>query len=119
MSQALVKFLNDYLQGKALSEFDAGFDQLNSKVKQLGKGGEITFTLKVSPARKGSSVEMVCISHDIKVKLPRESKPEDLFFINDGGQLQRNHPNQQSFDLRDVKAAQPTEFKEVTRNVGF
>src|SRR5438067_1695194 len=101
-TQAFAVFLQDLRDGRAHAEMSAGLADLLAAVKDTGKGGSITFQLKVKPGARGRDVDKVVITDNVKVDLPKPERGEDFFWVNDDNQLSRNHPRQQSLPLREV-----------------
>ena len=112
--KAFAVFLQDLRDGRAHTELSAHLAELLAKVKDTGKGGTITFKLKVKPAGRGD-VDKVVISDEISVDLPKPERGEDFFWLTDENELSRNHPKQGSLELRDANTPQPTTFKEASK----
>jgi len=99
--------------GATVSEFAAALHALNTSVREVGKGGEVTLTISVSPASKGNA-DVVMVRSKVKAKLPEASRRQTVFYLDDNNQLVRNDPKQQTLPLRIVDIEQqPKELKEV------
>ena len=98
--------------GATLGEFAAALQALNNTVREVGKAGEITLTISVSPASKGNT-DVVMVRSKIKSKLPEATRRQTVFYLDDNNQLVRNDPKQQTLPLRVVDIEQPKELKEV------
>jgi len=113
MSIGFSVFLNDLRDGRAHSELSMQLAELIAKVKETGKGGELTFKLKIKPATRGGDVEKVTISDQITTSLPKPERGEDFFYLTEENDLTRAHPRQQSLELREVPVTQPVSFKKA------
>jgi hypothetical protein len=105
MSKAFAVFLQDLRDGRAHTELSAQMAELIAKVKETGKGGELTLKIKIKPATRGGDVDKVTISGAITLALPKPERGEDFFWLTDDNDLTRNHPKQQSLELREAVSA--------------
>lgn len=112
-TKAFALFLQELNDGRAHAELSLQLTELLSKVKDTGKGGSITFKLKIKPAGRGADVDKVVISDAITVDLPKPQRGEDFFYVTEDNDLSRNHPRQGNLELRDATAPAPTQFKEA------
>lgn len=112
-TKAFAVFLQDLRDGRAHAELSGQLADLLAKVKETGKGGTITFKLKIKPAGRGSDVDKVTITDAITVDLPKPERGEDFFWLTDENDLSRNHPRQASLELREASTPQPASFKEA------
>jgi hypothetical protein len=112
-TKAFAVFLQEVRDGRVHAELSSQLNELLTKVKETGKGGSITLKLKIKPAGRGADVDKVVISDTTKVKLPQPDRGDDFFWLTDANDLSRNHPRQQSLELRDASSPQPTTFKEA------
>ena len=86
---------------------------VNAAVRDVGKGGEVTLTISVSPASKGNT-DVVMVKSKVKAKLPEASRRQTVFYLDEDNQLVRNDPKQQTLPLRIVEMDQPPkDLKEV------
>ncbi|WP_314435492.1 hypothetical protein [Massilia timonae] len=111
--KAFALFLQDLRDGRAHAELTGSLADLLAAVKETGKPGEITLKIKVKPAGRGSDIDKVNITDLITAKLPKPDRGEDFFWLTDDNNLSRNHPRQQSLELREATPAQPQSFKEA------
>lgn len=114
-TKAFAVFLQDLRDGRAHSELSGQLEELISKVKETGKAGGITLKIKIKPATRGGDVDKVTISDQITVDLPKPERGEDFFWVTDDNDLTRNHPRQQSLELRDAGSSQPLTLKEASK----
>ena len=99
--------------GATVAEFVAALHAVNAAVRDVGKGGEVTLTISVSPASKGNT-DVVMVKSKVKAKLPEASRRQTVFYLDDDNQLVRNDPKQQTLPLRIVEMDQPPkDLKEV------
>ena len=111
--RAFAVFLQELRDGRAHAELSTSLAELLAAVKETGKAGEITLKLKVKPASRGSDVDKVTISDLITTKLPKPERGDDFFWLTDDNNLSRNHPRQQSLELREATPSQPQTFTEA------
>jgi hypothetical protein len=111
--RAFANFLQDLRDGRAHSELSAHLGELITAIKDTGKGGSLTLTIKMKPASRGSDIDKVTITDSIKVDLPKPERGSDFFWLTDENDLSRNHPRQGSLELREATPAKPATFKEA------
>lgn len=85
--------LSDIRNGDVIAELTEQLRDVVMRVRETGRPGSLTLTLKVKNASKGAGAALV-IEDDIKVKLPAAEKGSSFLFATDDGQLQRNDPRQ-------------------------
>ena len=96
-------FLHEQRNGLLHAELSDGLHDLLAAVRDVGKGGTLTLTVRVKPA--GSDATTVIVADDLKVKLPQGDRGESIFYITDDNNLSREDPRQQKFELREAPAA--------------
>lgn len=111
-SNAFPQLLSELDHGFAQDEASRQLTDLVRAVRDVCKPGELVVKLKITPAGAG---KLMTITYDISAKTPKEDKDATLLFATETGQLQRENPEQKTFNLRTV----PTEKngadpKEVT-----
>ena len=113
-NNAFEKTLRDVRYGHAVTEASEKLAQLVQAVRASGKGGRFTLTLSVKPASRGDTSTLM-VEDDIAVKLPKQEKPQSVFFATDQNLLQRNDPNQKEFVLKTVpgEKVEPEQLKQV------
>jgi hypothetical protein len=93
-------FLREQAKGHSHDELSEGLRDLVARVQDTGKKGSITYVVTVEPT-KGTSA--LTVSDEIKLKLPEHDRQASLFFTDRDGNLQRNDPDQLTFDsLREI-----------------
>jgi hypothetical protein len=99
--------------GATVAEFAAALAALNAAVRDVGKGGEVSLTISVTPASKGNT-DVVMVRSKVKAKVPEATRRQTVFYLDEENQLVRNDPKQQTLPLRIVEMdQQPKELKEV------
>jgi len=94
-------FIREQNRGRTHDELGEALRDLVTKVEDTGKKGTLTLTITVEPL-KGNE-EALQVSDEIKLKLPEHDRGASIFFRGRDGNLQREDPNQPSFDfLREV-----------------
>ena len=109
MIRPFAETLNAVRYGELVTELDTEWNALVNKVRDTGKTGSMSITLKLIPG-KGIAME---IDDTIKVNAPKPTKGTTLLFPTVEGNLQRTDPNQKSLDLRQVDQV-TGEIKDVT-----
>lgn len=104
--------LQDLRDGRVHADTTDKFNELLTKVQDTGKGGELILSIKIKPATRGD-VDKVTISCATTLKLPKEERGEDIFYITEEQELSRNHPRQGSLELREVTSSTPSKLKEA------
>lgn len=102
-------------EGNIHAALTADLAELLRTVQATGRAGALTLKLKVVPAMKadGGTVDRINVTADRKLELPKSVMPSDFFYLTDDGETTRNHPRQQSLELREVSSAKPINFKEA------
>lgn len=94
-------FIREQNRGRTHDELGEGLRDLVARVEDTGKKGSLTLTITVEPL-KGNE-EALTVSDEIKLKLPEHDRGASIFFRGRDGNLQREDPNQPTFDfLREV-----------------
>jgi hypothetical protein len=100
--------------GAALAELSDALAKLVAAVRQTGKKGSLTLTLRVTPASKASS-DVLLVEAEVKARVPEQERGSTIFYATDNNLLVRNDPKQQMLPLRviDIDTPQRGELKEV------
>ena len=102
--------------GAAVQELSDALRKVVAAVRETGKSGAITLTLKVAPASKGN-VDVLLVESQVKTKLPEPERGMTIFYATDNNLLVRNDPKQQMLPLRVVEFdQQPRDLREVKTN---
>jgi hypothetical protein len=102
--------------GAAVAELSDALAKVVAAVRETGKSGSISLTLKVAPASKGTT-DVLLVESQVKTKLPETERGMTVFYATDNNLLVRNDPKQQMLPLRVVEFDQPRDLKEV-KNAG-
>ncbi|MFF0816603.1 hypothetical protein ACFYVR_15850 [Rhodococcus sp. NPDC003318] len=99
-------FLREANRGRVHDELTTQFHEVLAAVKDTGKVGSITLTLKISKQKKTSMIE---ISDDVKAKVPQLDRPAQVWFLDGNGNPTRNNPEQLAFEsIAPVPDAKPS-----------
>jgi hypothetical protein len=100
--------------GAALAELSEKLAALVAAVRQTGKKGSISLTVRVAPASKAST-DVLLVEAEVKAKVPEQERGSTIFYATDENLLVRNDPKQQMLPLRvvDFDAPKRGELKEV------
>lgn len=115
MTEQHAKPFADFLaqQGRAHDELTEGLHEVIAAVKETGKPGSVTLTIKIDPDKKAQGIFR--ISDNVTIKAPAHDRGTRIYFADKSGNLTRSDPNQPELEgLRDVSApAHPIHLKEV------
>ncbi len=114
-ARAFSVVLQDIRDGRTHSELTTALDELLQAVRNTGKGGSIQLEIKVKPSSRGQDVDRVTVTDKIVTKIPKPERGDDFFFVTDDNNLSRNHPRQNSLDLRSADSGAPMNLKEATQ----
>lgn len=100
-SRPFSDFIREQNKGRTHDELSDGMRDLVARVEDTGKKGTITLVITVEPLKGNESC--LTVSDEIKLKLPEHDRGSSIFFRGRDGNLQRDDPNQVTFDfLREV-----------------
>jgi hypothetical protein len=102
--------VGDVRKGRLQDELAQKYQQLVQQVKDTGRAGTITLTLKVAPLGKEGTMHTV--TDEVKVTMPKTDR-QTLFFVTEDGDHQLNDPSQPERSLRSVPEAERGKLKEV------
>lgn len=94
MRRPLFDTLRDIRAGQVIDDFESQLQELVHAVQTTNAGGSITLTLEVRPMK--GSTEATVVKDSIKLKKPQISTSGTVMFPTPEGNLQRNHPKQES-----------------------
>jgi hypothetical protein len=109
-SNAFPQLLSELDHGFAQDECSRQLTDLVRAVQEVSKPGELVVKLKITPAGAG---KLMTITYDVTSKKPKEDKDATLLFATENGQLQRENPEQKTFNLRSV----PTDPAQVAKDL--
>ncbi len=108
--RAFAAWLQEQAKGATHAELGEALYDLVARVKDTGKAGTLTFTIKVEPWKQDRGV--LIVSDEIKLKLPEFARQPSIFYRDDNGNLTRENPDQPELaGLREV----PTERVDPTQ----
>lgn len=90
-----VEFLSSQRSGTLLNDYGEGLAELVEAVRETGRAGSLTLTVKVRPAAKNGGPSVV-VSDAIAVKAPKPEVAETVMYALEGGVLSRRDPRQPS-----------------------
>lgn len=85
-----VEWLGAHKKGEVDSELTYHLREVIEAVRETGKDGTVTLTLKVK--RKGE--RQVTVIEDVKFKLPMHDRSESIYFVDADTNLTRDDPAQ-------------------------
>jgi hypothetical protein len=75
---------------------------LVAAVKETGKGGTLTYAIKITPLKKTGG-DVLEVQDAVKLTLPTPDRDTALFYTDDHGNLSKSDPNQPTFEqLREL-----------------
>lgn len=99
--------LNEVDEGRAHTRISDQFADLVAAVRETGKAGTITITVKVAPISKGTA-DAFMVSAGAVVKAPKQDTPASIFFPTKDGNLSRNDARQPQLPMRVVGTQEGT-----------
>lgn len=114
--KSFAHLLNEINEGSTHAALSADMADLLRTVQTTARAGKLVITVKVVPAVRntsGGDIDRVNITVDRTLALPKPETPTDFFYLTDDGETTRNHPRQQSLELREVAATPTPQFKEA------
>ena len=101
MGRPFLETLGTLRHGRTLEDLGDELTTLIAAIKTTGKGGSLTLTLKIKPARSGA-VQYVTIEDQIVSKCPKLEKGDTVYFTTSDNGLTRQDPTQTELPLRGV-----------------
>lgn len=115
--KSFAHLLNEINEGSTHAALSADMAELFRTVQITGRAGKLTVTVKVTPAVRntsGGDIDRVNVTVDRTLALPKPETPTDFFYLTEDGETTRNHPRQQSLELREVApTTAPAQLKEA------
>lgn len=111
-ARPFAEWLHEQRNGHAAVELSEAFNELIEAVAQFGKGGSLTFTVKVSPAGRADVVS-VTVTDSITLKPPTGEQAQSTFFVDSQSNLTRQNPMSPSLPLREVPRSDDDELREA------
>ncbi len=115
--KSFAQLLNEINEGSTHAALTQDMADLLRTVQTTGRAGKLTITLKVAPAVRntsGGDIDRINLTVDRTLALPKPETPTDFFYLTEDGETTRNHPKQQTLELREVTSTTPpAQFKEA------
>ncbi|WP_312781663.1 hypothetical protein [Acidovorax temperans] len=115
--KSFAHLLNEINEGSTHAALTQDMADLLRTVQTTGRAGKLTITLKVAPAVRntsGGDIDRINLTVDRTLALPKPETPTDFFYLTEDGETTRNHPKQQTLELREVTSTTPpAQFKEA------
>ena len=115
--KSFAHLLNEINEGSTHAALTQDMADLLRTVQTTGRAGKLTITLKVAPAARntsGGDIDRINLTVDRTLALPKPETPTDFFYLTEDGETTRNHPKQQTLELREVTSTTPpAQFKEA------
>lgn len=109
-----LEVMKELRNGSSLLELSEKLDSLVTAIRETGKAGKITLTLKLSPMGDSTDIHQMLITEEIKVEKPEKGRAASLFFVRNDNVLSRNDERQPELPgLRVVEMDRPGDLKEV------
>jgi hypothetical protein len=108
--KSFAHLLNEINEGSTHAALTQDMADLLRTVQTTGRAGKLTITLKVAPAVRntsGGDIDRINLTVDRTLALPKPETPTDFFYLTEDGETTRNHPKQQSLELREVNSTTP------------
>ncbi len=106
-TQSYMETLISVREGAAIVEASEKLTELIAAVRETGKAGALTITLKVRPASKGKT-QVLMIEDDIKDSIPKYDREASMFYVSDDNLLSKSDPRQLPLEgLRVVEDKKP------------
>jgi hypothetical protein len=98
-SRSISDFLRDHRSGMTHDELSDALQELVAAVTAEGKGGTLTFKIKIKPAGKSGALE---VTDEIKVSAPAQTRSASIFYATPENHLIRDDPKQTKLELRQI-----------------
>jgi hypothetical protein len=97
--------LGEMQNGQVAIEISREFQDMLDGVKETNMPGEINIKLKVAPKKRKDGEVEIKVDYDSKVKRPKLSLGSSYYFLDQQGDLARDHPSQTKMFEPDAKTA--------------
>jgi hypothetical protein len=109
----IISVLGELSNRTAVEEMQKKMTEVIGAVRETGKSGALTISLKIQPASKGST-NVLILKEDIKATLPERDRSATIFYADKENQLSKSDPRQMPLEgLRAVPIDRPDELKDV------
>jgi len=94
------EWITEHARGTVDDEMTAAIAEVVEAVSHLDAKGTVTLKVTIEPAGSGGrTVATACV---VEVKPPKPDAEKSIFYVAEGGALQREDPYQKPFDLKKV-----------------
>jgi len=94
------EWITEHARGTVDDEMTAAIAEVVEAVSHLDAKGTVTLKVTIEPA--GSGCRTVATACVVEVKPPKPDAEKSIFYVAEGGALQREDPYQKPFDLKKV-----------------
>ena len=91
--------LGELSNGHCVNELSENLENLIEQVRNRNGVAELTLKIKLKARNGGKQID---VEHTITTKEPKRVAPSTLFYTTEANALQRNDPDQRTFDLREL-----------------
>lgn len=98
-------WLAQHRRGELDAEVAIALAEVTAACQELGKNGSVTIVIKVKPPKPGART--ILLVDEVKVSCPQSSREDALYYVAEGGRLQREDPTQARFFDEPVRRADP------------
>lgn len=105
-----ISLVNSLRRGMAQNELSDAIAEAVQRSRDTGKASSVTLKITIKPQGRDGQYSVI---DEITSKLPKEEKAPTLMFGTPDGNLQREDPKQQAFELRKVEDVDATELRRV------
>lgn len=97
----VIDVLGELNQGNTLRDLENALRQVAQDVQAVRKAGSITLTITVEPS--GKRDDIVFLGDKLVVKRPEFEREESIWFVGEGGELERQDPRQKDMFDKEKK----------------
>lgn len=90
-------FISETNRGTTHAKLTAAMHDLVTAVREHGKSGTLTLTIKVAPLAKGDDSQFT-VTEDLSLKAPRPEPRPSIYFADRAGNLTTSDPSAMTFD---------------------
>jgi hypothetical protein len=85
------EILSEVNKGVVADDAATKLAELVASVRETGKGGSVTVTVKVDPFKGNETI--LKVSGQVVLKAPKSEAPASIFYPDESGNLSRNDPS--------------------------
>lgn len=99
MAKPFTDLLRELRYGRSVEEATDLVTQVVAAVRETGKSGSLTVTLKFNPPRKGG-ISYIEVVDEVSAKIPKPDQQASIFFPTADNGLSKQDPRQGALDLQ-------------------